>query len=141
MVAPRKPARGKTPRAAANAARGEHSLTLAGKAYVLRPSFEASQGLEEELGRSLHELFRGANTLSLTYADLGAICAAYIRAGAAEGDRLTAMVSDARIAELIYEEGTAQVFPVLTLLLADAISGGRTSSGEAKAVTTTPATT
>lgn len=137
MAAPRKAAPGKPPRAAANPARGEHSLTLAGTSYVLRPTFEATQALEAELGRSLHELFRGANAFALSYADLGAICGTYIRAGAAQGDRLTAMVSDQRVAELIYEEGTAQVFPVVTLLIADAISGGRKSSGEAKAAATT----
>jgi hypothetical protein len=123
--------------AKANSARGEHTLTLAGNTYCLRPSFEATLAIEDDLGLSLHELFRKANAMALTYSELGVICAAYIRAGAAEDDKFTAQVDASRIAELIYEEGTTGVYPVLTLLFADAISGGRTASGEARAVATT----
>jgi hypothetical protein len=119
--------------ALANAARGEHSLTLAGIPYRLRPSFTAAQAIEAELGESLTALARRANAMGLNYTELGIIVAECIRAGADEDDRLTRKVSAERIAELIYEEGAAPVFGVLTVLLADAVLGGRTLSGEAKA--------
>ena len=138
MTSPRKP-RSRPARvragasAGANGARGEHALELSGRSYRLRPSFEAAQAIEVETGRALIELLRDANTMALSYADLGTICAEYIRAGAE--DDLTRRISAERIAELIYEEGTARVIPVVTLVLVDAISGGRTASGEAKAMT------
>ncbi len=120
---------------AANAERGEHSLPLGSKAYRLRPAFQASVAIEDETGLSLIELFRKANHCSLSYAEMGIIVAEYARAGAAEDDKMTRAVSAERMAELIYEEGTARVIATIVLLLGDAISGGRTSSGEAKAVT------
>lgn len=136
----KRPAKTKrAPRAgpAANPARGEHSLELGGQSYRLRPTYAATAAIEDELGRSALELLRAANAGALGYADLGAICAEYIRAGAAEDDRLTRAVSAGRIAELIYEEGVLTVLVGVTLVLTDAVSGGRTVSGEAKAVTET----
>jgi hypothetical protein len=50
---------------AANAARGEHSLSLGGKSYRLRPSFAATVAIEEELGQSALELLRRANAGAL----------------------------------------------------------------------------
>lgn len=132
-AAPRRKAAPRAGTRKANPARGEHSIELAGKTYLLRPTFAASQAIEEELGQSLIELLRRANGCTLSYAEMGTICAEYIRAGAESGDRMTRAVSAERIAELIYEEGSAQVFVALTLLLADAVSGGRTAEGEAKA--------
>ena len=119
----------------ANAARGEHSLTLAGKTYRLRPTFAATAAIEDELGQSALELLRRANGGALSYGELGAIVAEYVRAGAAEDDRMTKMVSAEGIAEKIYEEGVPPVLVVVTLVLADAVSGGRTASGEVKPVT------
>lgn len=126
------------PAATSNAARGEFELTLAGKAYCLRPSYGAQVAIEEALDQSMIELLRRANMCALQLAELGVVVAAYIRAGAAEDDKMTRAVNDERIAELIYEEGVTAVYPVLTLLLAAAVSGGHTSSGEAKAVTASP---
>jgi hypothetical protein len=125
--------------AAATAARGEHTLSLGGASYVLRPSYAATAAIEDELGQSALELLRRANAGALGYADLGSICAEYIRAGAPETDRLARGVAADRIAELIFEEGITSVLIAVTLVLADAISGGRTASGEAKAVTNSPA--
>jgi hypothetical protein len=120
--------------AAANPARGEHSITLGGIGYVLRPTAAASFAVEEELGLSLLEVFRACNAMALSYAQIGVVLAHYIRAGAAPDDQMTRAVSSERLAELVYEDGVAIAFAMLTLLLADAIGGGRTSSGEAKAV-------
>lgn len=131
-------ARRARPAAKANAARGEFELVLAGKTYCLRPSYAAQVAIEEALDQSMIELLRRANMCALQLGELGVVVGAYIRAGAEEADKITRAVADERIAELIYEEGVTAVYPVLTLLLAAAVTGGRTSSGEAKAVTETP---
>lgn len=138
MVSPKRPAarQQRKPRSQANANRGEHSLTLAGKTYRLRPSYAAVVEIEEQLGRSAMELLRAANTMTLNFTDQGVIAAELIRAGAEEGDDLTRNVSAERIGELIFEEGTANALVALTVVLASAVTGGRTVSGEAKAVAT-----
>ena len=119
--------------APANKDRGEHSLTLGGIAYRLRPSHTALAEVEQELG-AIYSLWRRANGFDLTYEEIGILLAALIRAGASPDDRLTAHVSASRIAELVFEEGVANVLPFLVLVLADAITGGRTVEGELKAV-------
>ena len=119
----------------ANPARGEHGLMLGGKHYVLRPSFQASSAIEEETGLSLMELMRRANQCALSLSDLGVVCAELIRAGADKGDAMTASVSAERISELIFEEGMGAVTATVTLVLVDAIGGGRTAAGEPKAAT------
>ncbi len=120
-------------RAKANAARGEHELVLGGKAYRLRPTHAAIVAIETAAGASLLELVRLGNTARLTLGQLGAIGGELIRAGATDGDAMTANVDDGRIGELIFEEGLPKVTMRLTLCLLDAATGGRTSSGEAKA--------
>ncbi len=117
----------------ANEERGEHELTLAGKAYVLRPSITALKAIERETGEPLLGLVRRGNTGSLTLDQLGIVAAELIRAGAAADDSLTRAVDSDRIAELIFEEGQTPVQSVLTLCLLDAVMGGRSASGEAKA--------
>ena len=129
----------RTPRRsrAANVERGEHSLTLAGATYQLRPSFNAIVAIEETLGFGLIELTRKANAFALSLPDLGEIVAELVRAGAPDGDdgQMLRAVSGERMAELIYEEGTGPAFSAVTLALTDAVMGGRTVSGEAKAAT------
>lgn len=135
--APRAAARPRKAPSGANANRGEHSLTLGRKTYVLRPSYAAIVTIEDQLGRSAVELLRACNGMALAYEDMGVIAAELIRAGADPKDEHTRNVSAERIGELIFEEGTAGVYVALTVALASAVSGGRTASGEAKAVATT----
>jgi hypothetical protein len=116
----------------ANPERGEHAITLAGKTYVLRPSFTAVRAIEAETGKSLITLSRLGNLGDLSLDQVGIVASHLIRAGAT--DELDKMVSAERIAELAYEEGLPHVMARLTLLLVDAATGGRTATGEAKAV-------
>lgn len=126
--------RAPAPRSAANAERGEHEITLARVTYRLCPSHGAIAAIERRTERSLLELYSLGNRGALTLDQLGAIVGELIRAGAAPADEFTANVDDARIGELIYEEGLHRVMARVTLCLIDAASGGRTASGEAKAV-------
>ncbi|OWK27580.1 hypothetical protein [Sphingomonas dokdonensis] len=117
--------------AAAIAERGEHTLVLASTSYRLRPSHQAMRAIEAKTERSSLELVRMGNVGALGLDQLGTIAAELIRAGAE--DDLTRAVDAERIGELIYEQGVAGVTFRLTAVLADAVSGGRKASGEAKA--------
>ena len=137
MTIPKGRAGARKPAAAAaapNPARGEHSITLGGVTYILRPTASASFAIEEALGLSLMEVFSACNSMALSYQQIGVILMHYIRAGAEESDTLTRMVDAGRLAELVYEAGSAPAFATLTMLLVDAIGGGRNASGEVKAV-------
>jgi hypothetical protein len=118
----------------ANPARGEHSLTLGGVSYRLRPSGQFCRIVEDEVG-ALLDLFSRANTYRLKIEEAATIVTELIRAGAEPGDKLAANVTEEVIYDLIYEEGIAKVLPVLVIVLSDAVTGGRKASGEAKAVT------
>jgi hypothetical protein len=117
----------------ANPERGEHSLELAGVAYRLRPEFGATVAIEQKTGRSLLELVAAGNRGALSLTQIGVIAGAYIRAGADPDDKLTRGVKDERVAELAYQDGVGRVMPVLTLVLLDAVTGGRAPEGEAEA--------
>jgi hypothetical protein len=120
--------------APANPDRGEHELLLAGVPYRLRPSHTAMRAIERKTERSTLTLIQRGNAGALSLEELGTIAAELIRAGAAPDDFQTQNVDAERIGELIYEEGLHKALGRLTLVLLDAASGGRTASGEAKAV-------
>lgn len=117
----------------ANAERGEHEITLGGKTYRMRPSHAAVREIERKTERSAMGLLRLGNTGDLSVDQLGIIGGAFIRAGAGDGDTLTANVDDERIGELIYEQGLPHASAVITMALLDAATGGRKASGERKA--------
>jgi len=113
--------------------RGEHELDLGGVVYRLRPSRTAIRAIEAKTERSLMALVRMGNAGDLTTDQLGTVSAELIRAGAE--DDLTRNVGAERLSDMIYEEGVAPVCARLTLCLLDALSGGRTAEGNAKAAT------
>ena len=115
----------------ANAERGEHELELAGVTYRLRPTMGANIAIEEQTGKTLIELALAGRNGALTLRQVGVIAAEWIKAGAE--DELTRHVSTDRIRELAYEQGLSGVIARLTVCLTDACTGGRTSTGEAKA--------
>lgn len=121
----------------ANAARGEYSLQLAGTTYRLRPTFEAIVAIEDTLDLTALELARAGGEGRIAAPAMGVIVAELIRAGAEEGDRLTANVTPDAIARLIYAEGLVKVGFVVTMVLSAAVTGGHEPSGEARAVAKT----
>lgn len=114
----------------ANPHAGEHTLTLAGVDYLLRPSHAAIVAIEQGTGATLLQLVRDGNVGALSQQDLGVIAQELIRAGAGEEDTATRHVGAAALEKLIYTEGTAKATIALALCLSDAASGGRTASGE-----------
>lgn len=117
-----------------NPERGEHALTLGGRTYVLRPSYAAIRAIEAKAERTLAQLVLAAQAGAVSVETAGIVAAELIRAGADDADQFTKRVSADRIAELVYEEGVTTVVARLTFPLLDAVTGGRTASGEAKAV-------
>jgi len=111
--------------------RGEHDLVLAGINYRLRPSHAAIRAIEKKTERSLLELIQLASRGALTFDQLGVVAAELIRAGAT--NELDKRVDPERIAELIFEGGVGPALARVQLALIDAATGGRTSTGEAKA--------
>lgn len=119
-----------------NDERGEDEITLGRKTYVLRPSYEAIKALEKETGKTVLELVALGNAGRISIEDLGVIVAELIRAGAKPGD-VAARVSGEGIGIKILEKGLISTIPLITLLLIDVASGGRTASGERKAAAET----
>lgn len=136
MATPKRKApagRKRTPAAAtrsANPERGEHTAQILGKKYLLRPSYSAQIAIEQRTGRSYTELAMDGQSGALKLDHLGIIVAEMVNAGA---DGPLQKVSDERMAEMIYEEGMPQIAAVATVAIIDALTGGRTSKGEAKA--------
>ncbi|NOW44104.1 hypothetical protein FHW96_000231 [Novosphingobium sp. SG751A] len=138
MAVNRKPRAGRSARPKANPVRGEATLTLAGVEYVLRPTSEAAFAIEEELGGSMLLLVQRAGSVALSYRELGTIAGAFIRAGAAPDDKLTANINDDALADLIYAEGQVKVLGILSAVMANVVNGGYTPQGEPRAVAETP---
>lgn len=122
----------------ANETRGELSLTLEGVEYGLRPSYEAQQAVEAELGKSIEELAMAADRGRMKLAEAATVAGEFIREwGRQIGDKGIAAFNNRRLAEVIVEEGSMLVSRRLGIALYMAVSGGVTASGEVKPVTTT----
>lgn len=124
--------------ATANEERGEVSVDLGKKTYVMRPSFTAIQSIEKQTGLSLRHLAVAANTMSMDLATMGVVTGELIKAGAADGDVGAQLGEADRWAELIYAKGIPTVAARLTVVLSAALTGGATVEGEMKPVPTKP---
>lgn len=121
--------------------RGEITIELEGQEYILRPSFEAIESIEEATGQTLFDLAGDATQGKLSFKVMGIIVAAMMRAygkSHPEDPLFTTYRSSKpeRLSELIYEFGGPRVTARITVLLVGALTGGYTASGEAKAVET-----
>jgi len=118
--------------------RGQLTITLDAD-YVLRPSQEAIMEAEQQTGLSLFDLAGLAANSRMTLQQMGIVTAAMMRAHG-KANPNDPMISTYRAAKaetlsgMIYEAGTPRIMGGLTVLLAGAINGGYTASGEAKAV-------
>ncbi|MEA3011469.1 MAG: hypothetical protein QOD42_14 [Sphingomonadales bacterium] len=100
---------------AANPARGEASLNVAGAAILLRPSFAALVAAEEELG-PLFALVERAAEGRLTLAEMTAL---FFHCAEARPDGCTRE----RIGQAIAETGLAKATPALKALLTQILQG------------------
>lgn len=100
---------------AANPYRGEASLDVGGETLVLRPSFSALIGAEEELG-SLFDLVEKAAAGQLRLQDIVALFDHLSKSRAAG-------ITRERIGEAVVELGLAAVAPVLRKVLGQVLQG------------------
>jgi hypothetical protein len=105
---------------AANPARGETALVVAGETVKLRPSFEALVAAEEELG-PLFALVERAASGGLKLSEMAAL---FWHCADGRPDGLTRQ----RIGAAVVERGLAGVTPVLKVLLGQILQGGSTGS-------------
>lgn len=127
----------------ANPNRGELSLTLGGRDYTLRPSFEAIEAFEAGTGKGLMELTGLALAGKISLSETATIACECIRAQGRATNSVSLSGSQRdKIAEMILESGFQDALVVMAGMLALAVSGGVTASGELKAATktTTPTT-
>jgi hypothetical protein len=116
--------------------RGQLSIRL-DTDYVLRPSEEAIMEAERETGLSLYDLASLAANSRMRLDQMGIVTAAFMRAHgkANPDDPLKSSYVGAkpeRLSSLIYEAGIPRIMGGLAVLLAGAINGGYTASGEPK---------
>ncbi|HWT12300.1 MAG TPA: hypothetical protein VN231_06075 [Allosphingosinicella sp.] len=118
-------------------ARGELTIDLGdGGELGLRPDHEAIVAIEAQL-RPLRRLVVDANDMALTLVEQAVITTELMRGygRAHPDDPRIATYREAqpkRIGELIHEVGSLKVCPRLLVVLAGALTGGYTASGEAK---------
>jgi hypothetical protein len=129
----------KTPPAAVDT-RGQISVEFEGQKFILRPSWEAINAIEQQTGRGLYELATLATTGQLALDVLSLIVVelmrAYGRANPQDPLHATYMsATTTRISELIYESSIPQVLARVAVVLLGALTGGYTASGEAKPAT------
>lgn len=117
--------------AKANEHRGEIDLTLGGKTYVLRPSFQAIAAFEKATGLSLVQLTDAARLGSMSLQGASAVATECINAAA---EREMDKIGAERCAELIYEAdgGLFIVQKKLAVMLSLAATGGYSASGVRK---------
>jgi hypothetical protein len=121
----------------ANRVRGETTIKLGdGVDYVLRPSFEAIVGFEEQTGRGLFDLARSADTGLLTSTEAAIIVTHCVRAqGRALNDANLIGVNAKKIGALMLsaEGGLFLIMQRLNVLLFAASTGGYSPTGEVQA--------
>ncbi len=120
----------------ANATRGEVVVTLEGREYILRPSYEAICAFEADTGLGLLALLQQAEAMDMTIQKAAAICTRCIQAwGKSISDPMLEGVNVQKIAQLIMESdaGLLGIVIRLRLLLTAAATGGYTFKGELKA--------
>lgn len=117
----------------ANAKRGEVSLMLEGEEYVMRPSHEAIEQVEEETGRTILQLAQAASEYGLSLKHASIAACRFIQAwGRKVENRGASGANPKRIGEMILESdgGLMVALLALTQVLIAAATGGYTASGE-----------
>jgi len=124
--------------------RGEVTITLDGAEYVMRPTYEAIQAIEEKTGMGLLGLLNVVCNGEMPLKKLAIIVTELIKAwGKAAGENADPIQRGAagsnadKVANLIYEAGMSAAMGRVSVVLAGALSGGVTASGEWKPALTT----
>lgn len=115
---------------------GQITVPLGGAEYTLRPSYQAIEECELQTGLSLFDLAGLAANCRLSLPHVGIVLAAMMRAHGKETPNAGPSYADPKpekLSKLAYEAGLPRiVLPRLAVLLAGALNGGFTASGEVK---------
>lgn len=109
-----------------NAERGEVLILLGGKAYPMRPSYNAMVAIEAKLGSIVALSYRHANPLQgLGIKEMAIIiCEAVKAAGSERQDSMLLGFSETRVGEFIAADGHLSVLEQVQNLLLNMITGG-----------------
>jgi hypothetical protein len=115
----------------ANKHRGEVEVRLAGKPYVMAPTWEAIAEIEQSTGRGIVELANRFIQQRYGLVEMAAVVFAGIKAGDNEFIAKPTLEGTGR---MILQAGVANFAAPVTLFLANVLSGGETPKpGEAEA--------
>jgi hypothetical protein len=115
----------------ANVHRGEVKVRLAGKDYVMAPTWEAITEIEQLTGRGVVELANRVMQHRYGAQEVAAIVFAGIKSG---GNEFVAKPTFEGTGRMIMADGVANFAAPVTMFLANALSGGETPKpGEAGA--------
>lgn len=109
----------------ANRERGEVSVTLDGKDFVLRPSFTAAVEIEQMLGVGSVEVARRIEEWRFGLREAAAIITAGLKAAGEPA-------SYNKVGEMVHKTGTIGLMPILHEYMTNLLTGG-SEPGEAKA--------
>ncbi len=102
----------------ANKHRGEVTLDLAGKDYVLAPTFGVVAEIEDEMGTNLFEIGRKLELADITARDLVKLAGTALKAGGHE-------VAEGMIVQAISDDGAYTVIAVFVQFVRNYAFGGR----------------
>jgi hypothetical protein len=102
---------------AANKHRGEVEITLDGKSFTLRPTFQAMVEIEAVLGKGLLGLVRRISEMEFGYTEAQAVITAGLRAA---GEKAT----PEKVGEMVFRTGLAELAGPIGSFLTAALSGG-----------------
>jgi hypothetical protein len=103
---------------AANKHRGEVAITLAGKPYVLRPTFQAQCEIEDLTGRGMMALLDRFVRRQFGARDVAAVLYAGMKAGGESGATFE------KVGEMAVEDGLVNFTTAVGDFLTNAITGG-----------------
>ena len=108
-----------------NPERGEVAITLGGQRFVMRPDFEHLVEMEVRTGVGLVELTRRIASGKYGVRDMAAIVTAGLKGGGEE------RADFAKVGAMILADGLTSLVDPVNQFLINAITGGKTPSGDA----------
>lgn len=105
---------------ALNPQRGDVAVRLGGKAYVMRPTFEALAEIEGITGRGIVDLLNRFSRKEFGAKDTAAVIFAAIKSGGEIGANYEA------VGRMVVSDGLVNFIPAISAFLANAVTGGET---------------
>lgn len=102
---------------AANENRGEVAITLAGKEFVLRPTFQCICEIEAQLGMGIMALAKRVSLSNFGMFDVAVVFTAGMKAGGDDGANLQ------KVGDMVYQDGLANFSTSMNEFLTMALGG------------------